>query len=40
MTQDAHLKSFRETGSRKNKKQHAVGCEYIHIDAISGQLTL
>jgi len=38
MTQDAHFKIVRKTGSRTNKKQHAVGCEYIHIDAISGQL--
>jgi len=40
MTQDAHLKIACETGSRRNKKQHAVGCEYIHIDAIGGQLTI
>jgi len=26
MTQDAHLKIVRKTGSSKNKKQHAVGC--------------
>jgi len=40
MTQDAHLKIVRKTGSRRNKKQHAVGCEYIHIDAIGVQLTV
>jgi len=40
MTQDAHLKIGRKTGSRRNNKQHAVGCEYIHIDAISGQLNV
>jgi hypothetical protein len=40
MTQDAHLKIVRKTGSRRNKKQHAVGCEHIDIDAISGQLTV
>jgi hypothetical protein len=40
MTQEAHLKIVRKPGSRRNKKQHAVGCEYIHIDAISGQLTV
>jgi hypothetical protein len=40
MTQDAHLKIVRKTGSRRNKNQHAVGCEYIHIDAISSQLTV
>jgi hypothetical protein len=39
MTQDAHLKIVRETGSSKNKKQHAGGCKYILIVANSGQLT-
>jgi hypothetical protein len=39
MTQDAHFKIVRKTDSRRNKKQHAMGCEYIHINAISGQLT-
>jgi len=38
MTQDAHVKIVRKPGSRKNKKQHAVGCEYIHIEAKGGQL--
>jgi hypothetical protein len=33
MTQDAHFKNVRKTGSSKNKKEHAVGCEYIHIEA-------
>jgi hypothetical protein len=40
MTQDTHLKIVRQTGSSKNKKQHAVRCEYIHIEANSGQLTV
>jgi len=40
MTQDAHLKIVRKTGRRRNKKQHAVGCEYIHIDAIGGQFSV
>jgi len=40
MTQDAHLKIVRKTGSRKNKKQHVVGCECIHIKAIGGQFTV
>jgi len=40
MTQDAHLKIVRKTGSSKNKKQHAVGCEYIHMEANGGQLTV
>jgi hypothetical protein len=39
MTQDAHLKIVRKTGSSKNKKQHAVGCKYIRIVANGGQLT-
>jgi len=40
MTKDANLKIVRKTGSKRNKEQHAVGCEYIHIDAIGGQLTV
>jgi len=40
MTQDAHLKIVRRTGSSKNMKQHAVGWEYIHIEAKGGQLTV
>jgi len=40
MTQDAHLKFVRKTGRRRNSKLHAVECEYIHIDAIGGQLTV
>jgi hypothetical protein len=39
MTPDAHSKIIRKTGSSKNKKQHAVGCEYILIVANGGQLT-
>jgi len=40
MTQHAHLKIVRNTGSRKNNKQHAVGCKCIHIEAIGTQLTV
>jgi len=40
MTQDAHLKIVRKTGSSKKTKQHAVGCEYIHIEANGGQLAV
>jgi hypothetical protein len=40
MTQDVHLKIVRKTGSSKNKKQYAVGCEYILIEANGGQLTV
>jgi len=39
MTQDAHLKIVRKTGSSKDKKQHAVGWKYILIVANGGQLT-
>jgi len=39
MTQDAHLKIIRKTGSSKNKQQHAVGCRYILIMANGGHLT-
>jgi len=39
-TQVAHLKIVRKTGSSKNKKQHAVGCEYIHMEANGGQVTV
>jgi hypothetical protein len=39
MSQDAHLKIVRKTGSIKNNKQHAGGCEYILIVATGGQLT-
>jgi len=40
MTQDAHLKIVRKTGNSKNMKQHAVGCEYIHIVAEGSKLTV
>jgi len=40
MTQDAHLKIVRKTGSSKNTMQHTVGCEYIHIEANGCQLTV
>jgi hypothetical protein len=40
MTQDAHLNIVHKTGSSKNKNQHAVGCEYIHIKANGSHLTV
>jgi len=40
MTQDAHFKIVRKTGSMENKMQHAVGYEYIHIEAKGGQRTV
>jgi hypothetical protein len=40
MTQDAHLKIVRKTESSKNNKQHAVGCEYIHIEVNGGQCSI
>jgi len=39
MTQDTDLKIVCKTGSSKNKKQHAVRCKYIHIEANGSQLT-
>jgi hypothetical protein len=38
MTMDAHLKIVRKTGSSKNKKQHPIQCEYIHVKVNDGQL--
>jgi len=40
MTQDAHLKMVHKTGSSTNKKQHAVGCEYIHTAVHGCHLTV
>jgi len=40
MTQDAYLKKVRKTGSSKNKKQDAIGCESIHICVNDGQLNI
>ena len=40
MTQVAHLKIVCKTGSSTNKKQHAVGCEYNHIEANGSQLSV
>jgi hypothetical protein len=40
MTQNAHFNIVRKTGSCNNKKQHAAGCQYIHIEANGGQLTV
>jgi GTP cyclohydrolase III len=40
MTQDAHLKIVRKTGTSKTKKQHAAGCEFIQIEENGRQLTI
>jgi len=40
MTQDTHLKQVGRTGSRKNKKPYAIGCESIHICVDYGQLEI
>jgi hypothetical protein len=40
ISQDAHLKMVHQTENSKNTKQHAVGCDYIHIEVISGQLSV
>jgi len=31
MTQDAQLQIVCKTGSSTNKKQHTIGCDYVHI---------
>jgi len=40
MTEDAHLKLVRKTGSSKNTKQHTLGCECIYLEVIGGELTV
>ena len=40
MTQDAHLRIVRQTGSSKNTKQHAIRCDSIYIDVDDGQQTV
>jgi len=40
MTQDAHLKIVPKTGSKKNGKQHAIGCVSIHINVDDSQQTV
>jgi len=36
MAQDADLKMVRKTRRSNNRKQHAIGCEYLHIDVTGG----
>jgi len=36
LAQDAHLQMVHKTGSSKNQKQHAIGCESIHIGVDDG----
>jgi len=40
ITQEAYLEILRKTGSYKKKKQHAIGCESIHIDVDDVQSTV
>jgi len=40
MTQEAQLQIVCETGSTKNKQQHTVGCEYMHIMLYGRQSTV
>jgi len=40
MTQDAHFKIVSTTRRSKNKKQHAVGSEYVHNEGFSHQFTI
>jgi len=40
MAHDADFKIVCITGRSNDKTQHAIGCDYLHIDAESGQLTI
>jgi hypothetical protein len=40
VTQDAHVKIFPKTRSWKNKKQHAVRCNYVHIEVNGSKSTV
>jgi hypothetical protein len=40
ITQDAHLKQVCKTGISMNMKQHAIGCESIHICVNDSQLKI
>jgi hypothetical protein len=40
MTQEVHLKTVRKTGRSKNKNQHTIKCESIHLDVDNGELTI
>jgi len=40
LTQEAHLNKVCKTGSSKNRKQHAIRCESIHICVDDGQLRM
>jgi len=40
MTQDAHLQIVHKSRISKNKTQHAIECDSIHIDSDDGQLTV
>ena len=40
MIQDAHFKIACQSGSNEHRKQHAIGCESIHIEVDDGQLTV
>jgi hypothetical protein len=39
-TADAHLKTVRKSGSRKDKDRHAIGCTSIHIETQGCLLTI
>jgi len=40
MTKDAQLTMVHQAGSSINKKQHAIGCEFIHTEVDGRQLTI
>ena len=38
--QDTHFKMVRHTGRSYNRKQHTIGCEYLHIDVERSQIMI
>jgi len=40
LSHEVHLKIVLKTGSSKNKTDHPVGCEYIHVEEYGCQLTI
>jgi len=40
LTQDAHFENVHKTRSKMNKKQQAIGCEWINISVDDGELAI
>jgi len=40
VTQDAHLNPVRKAGISNKKKQHTIGCEYVHFEVNGCQFTV